>query len=613
MIYFLVVIIRTGSLKIYISYPSIEVMGKGSLKHKTLVVGIVFLFIVSTVTPVVISYDEPEERDEFQENLEFYLYDEYDSSKSERYKEYFQRDSSEIADLEEITTPVELPQTSVSSGPMDSPWPMKCHDTRHTGRSPYSTADNPGLEKWRFKCDWVDTTPTIDNDGTIYFGGEYGGLPWYLYAVHPNGTLKWRYKTEGLIMGSSPAIAADGTVYVGSWDDYLYALNPNGTMKWRFGAKGSISSSPAIAEDGTIYFGTMGWPDDGDCNIYAINQNGTLKWLYHTGYKITCDPVIGDDGTVYCGSGDTYFYAINPNGTLKWRFKTGDYIKGPASIAVDGTIYIGSYDDYLYALYPNGAMKWKCKIGKGTETNPSIASDGIIYVGGNNLYAVYPNGTLRWSFNLGTNRHIHKSSPAISADGTIYVGTNIGETSGGDIIAVNPNGTEKWRKKIANDWVDSSPSIAEDGTVYIGGVFDSAWSVSYIHAFGPVESNDPPNTPSITGTINGKVREEYFYYFTSIDPDNNPVSFYVDWGDGTINEWNIEGASGESVWVKRAYSNRGTYTIKAKARDTLGEESDWAYLEVTMPINQQSSNSLFLRFLERFPNAFPILRQIFGL
>ena len=134
----------------------------------------------------------------------------------------------------------------------------------------------------------------------------------------------------------------------------------------------------------------------------------------------------------------------------------------------------------------------------------------------------------------------------------------------------------------------------------------------YLHAFGPVESNVPPETPSITGTINGKVREEYFYYFTSIDPDNNPVSFYVDWGDGTINEWNIEGASGESVWVKRAYSNQGTYTIKAKARDTPGEENNWATLEVSMPKNN-AINTLFLRFSENHPYMFPILRHLLGL
>jgi len=49
------------------------------------------------------------------------------------------------------------------------------------------------------------------------------------------------------------------------------------------------------------------------------------------------------------------------------------------------------------------------------------------------------------------------------------------------------------------------------------------------------------------------------------------------------------------------------------AKDVLDVESPWSTLEVSMPVNQQVQYPLFLGFLELFPNAFPILRQIFGL
>jgi outer membrane protein assembly factor BamB len=38
-----------------------------------------------------------------------------------------------------------------------------------------------------------------------------------------NGTLKWKFET-GSQIESSPAIAEDGTIYMGFWDDYLYAI-----------------------------------------------------------------------------------------------------------------------------------------------------------------------------------------------------------------------------------------------------------------------------------------------------------------------------------------------------------------------------------------------------
>jgi outer membrane protein assembly factor BamB len=561
---------------------------------------------------------------------------------------------------------------------------MKCHDNRHTGWSPYTTADNPGDEIWRFKCKWVEGGIVIGDDGTLYFGDTWASF----YAIYPNGTLKWTYKT-GEKITSSPAIAEDGTIYVGSWDCRLYAFYPDGTLKWKESSGGgTVASSPAIANDGTIYVGTMRGFDKGD--IVAFYPNGTKKWIYETGYYITADPAVGDDGTIYIGSMDNYLYAMCPNGTLRWRFKTGHYVQGPASIANDGTIYIGSWDGYLYALYSNGTMKWKCEVGYGTKTNPSIASDGTIYVGGQKLYAIYPDGTLKWSFDLGSGRHIADSSPAISADGTIYVGTNINSVDGGEIIAVNPDGTERWRKKIALEWVDSSPCIGEDGTVYIGSSYDMG--KGYLHAFNraeleahaegpehglinlPVqftgsasggyppyswhwdfgdettstehdpahsytnpgnftvmltvtddedntssdtiwiymqETNSPPNTPTIDGPTSGKVDTSCEYTFSAIDPDGNDVYFYIEWGDDTNSGWIGSYDSGEEITKSHKWSEQGNYTIKAKAKDVFDEESDWGYLEVTMPKNKIINP--FERFLENHPRMFPILRHLMGM
>jgi len=51
---------------------------------------------------------------------------------------------------------------------------------------------------------------------------------------------------------------------VGSYDDYLYAITPDGKLKWKFQTGYDISSSPAIGQDGTIYVGSS------DRYLYAI-------------------------------------------------------------------------------------------------------------------------------------------------------------------------------------------------------------------------------------------------------------------------------------------------------------------------------------------------------
>jgi len=575
----------------------------------TLFIGIISLFFLSTIAPLTTGLDT--ETVEVDVELERTLNDlrfmctspnGFSRVKYEHYKEQllklYSSDCSKddliiVSETKELVTPVEHPSSHIASsiGPIDSPWPIKCHDLHHTSQSQYSTVDT-FVEKWRFYfTGWLEDTPVIDSDGTIYCKGAYNHLDRYLYAIYPNGTEKWKYKTDGLIHGSSPAINEDGTIYIGDWGSRLHAINPDGTLKWKFNSEDDIASSPAIADDGTIYFGTMG----AGCNIFAVNPDGTEKWRYPTGYYITSDPAISDDGTVYIGSGDNYFYAMNPDGTLKWRFKTGDYIKGPPSITDDGTVFIGSWDGYFYALYPNnGTMKWRCSIGGGSETNPSIADDGTIYIGGNKLYAVYPNGTKKWSFSLGGG-HIHQSSPAISSDGTIYFGTD----DSGYFYAINPDGTEKWRKKITSRWVESSPSIADDGTVYIG---SSQEVGGYLHAFGPQESNDPPTAPSITGPSEGKVNTEYDFTFKATDPDRNPVSFYIEWGDGETTGWTKDYNTGEQVIYSHTWTNGGNFTIRAKAKDTFGLEGDWATFEIGMKSKDKATNNMLLwRLIERFP------------
>ena len=70
----------------------------------------------------------------------------------------------------------------------------------------------------------IDSSPAIGADGTIYVGSEDDNL----YALTDNGTsgsLKWKYAT-GIVIESSPALGADGTIYVGSNDNNLYALTP---------------------------------------------------------------------------------------------------------------------------------------------------------------------------------------------------------------------------------------------------------------------------------------------------------------------------------------------------------------------------------------------------
>lgn len=126
--------------------------------------------------------------------------------------------------------------------------------------------------------------------------------------------------------------------------------------------------------------------------------------------------------------------------------------------------------------------------------------------------------------------------------------------------------------------------------------------------------NLSPNTPTITGIRMGKVGEEYEYTFSTSDPTQDDVYYYIKWGDDNVEEWIGPYESGEEIVLNHTWSKWGRFTISCKAKDVLGGESEWRTLEVTMPKNKPFSFNFNLLswFLERCPHAFQILRQQLG-
>jgi outer membrane protein assembly factor BamB len=455
---------------------------------------------------------------------------------------------------------------------------MYCHDVRHTGRSPYSTDNTDGVEKWNLELwGFLWGSPIIDDEGVIYVGA------WDFYAIYPDGRLKWN--AEGLgTFSSSGAIDENGILYVGTiWNhpNYFYAIDTsNGDLKWRKQISNHIFSSPAIGDDGTIYFGSE------NENIYAYYQNGTLRWSYKTGHAVLSSPAIGEDGTVYCGSHDTNLYAFHPNnGTVKWTYKTGHWIRTAPCIADDGTIYVVSLDDHLHAVNPDGTMKWKTDMGEG-GTSPTIGQDGTIYCGYNQLHAINPSdGSIKWK--LPVSGKIRGGTPCNSIDGTIYLGTDSGW-----IYAVNPDGTEKWRKSIGGD-VESAPAIGEDGTVFIGDGRDDG----SLHAFGPLDDN-APTAPAIKGSRICLPGIPYEYEFTSTSPLGNKLYYLIEWGDGEVTGWSGTYESGETRTFYHTWEQSGEFTIKARAKDTDNLWGLWSKYNVNRPRYRTVS---YLVFLENFP------------
>lgn len=399
-----------------------------------------------------------------------------------------------------------------------APWPKDGYDLQNTGRSPHDTSKNTGQIVWSTPDSGVDripgsgtlASPAIGADGTIYIG-SYDSYTVHLSAFRPDGTKKWSTPDSGAdqipgnFNNSSPAIGADGTIYIGSSGgniSYLTAINPDGTKEWSTQDSGddqipgvAVSSSPSIGADGTIYIGS------------------------HNGY-------MGNSG------GATYLTAINSSdGTIKWSTPDsgvdripGHWSESSPSIGADGTIYIGSFvrnpdDDevaYLSAVHPDGARKWSTSnLGNDrlpgflAYASPTLGADGTIYFGSWDVDNSYlsaidsSDGSIKWSTSSSGHDRLpgysNYSSPAIGADGTIYIGTV--DASSAYLTAIKPlDGSIKWNtqnsgeNKIPGRFSYTAPAIGADGAIYVVAYDDSA---VYLTAIAPSYGTIKWSTPNL--------------------------------------------------------------------------------------------------------------------
>jgi outer membrane protein assembly factor BamB len=341
-------------------------------------------------------------------------------------------------------------------------WPMAGNDLRHTGQSPYVGPHDPAIQ-WRAETSgYVKGSPIVGPDGTVYLGLVKG-----LCSVDPEiGEAYWCSQLSGVVRRNAPAIATDGTLYIGERANRLWAFDDEGDAKWFFavGNDGDVNTSPAIAPDGAIYMaGTFNGV------VHALEPDGELRWRLRLGFPVSySSPAIAPDGTIYVGTVRGLLFAITdgmiegePAGVIKWTANVRGGIRfGSPSIASDGTIYIGSKRG-LSAIQPtDGSIRWHFDDTGTVATTPAIATDGTIYVAGlDGFFALNPDGSQKWSLESGER---FRSSPAIGADGIIYVAAEK------RLLALQPADGEILWEYTFGRVVLSAPAIGPNGALYIG-------------------------------------------------------------------------------------------------------------------------------------------------
>ncbi|RMD93862.1 MAG: hypothetical protein D6814_15130 [Calditrichaeota bacterium] len=357
-------------------------------------------------------------------------------------------------------------------------WPVWGGNLRHTANAAdpveYYVGPSQGVEGWNRKLfDITAGAPSIHSDGTIYVASSPASSTAdsaFVYAFLPDGTQKWRFKTDATIY-TSGALDQEGTYYVVDTRGGIYAITASGEMKWkrkvetsllvghpaltRYGllicafvpglfafdkdtgeeiwqvpVEGDMLGGVSIGKDGTIYAGTRH-------SLVAFTAEGRIKWqlpLSQGPFEV----MIGPQGTLYFQiQGDSTLYAYNPDGTLKWTYDVGccPQYDVPA-LSKEGNIYVIQKRNlvfYLVVLNPAGKEVKRFnlfeiagdRVGR-TTTWPIVDAENTIYVHlfhgtSPNWYAIQDSGEIKWQALVAPQRPFNFDFPVLAPDGALCV------------------------------------------------------------------------------------------------------------------------------------------------------------------------------------------------
>jgi hypothetical protein len=156
----------------------------------------------------------------------------------------------------------------------------------------------------------------------------------------------------------------------------------------------------------------------------------------------------------------------------------------------------------------------------------------------------------------------------------------------------------RWSKDVkSEEWIETSYNTMNDPFNFINIGLENS-------------HNEPPIAPLISGPTTGKAGVSIIISATSIDPDNDKVYYWFDWGDNSNTGWVGPYDSGVIAEESHIWDNEGDFHIKVKAKDVLDTESPWSGFDISIPRTRTSHYSILLDYLGRFPLLEKIFYQV---
>ncbi|MEZ5337084.1 MAG: PQQ-binding-like beta-propeller repeat protein [bacterium] len=337
-------------------------------------------------------------------------------------------------------------------------WGMLGGSGQHTGLA-YHNGPALGGEAWWFETTGnVRSSPAIAADGTIFFGCDNG---WF-YAFNPDGTEKWKKNIGNIFLTNSPAIGGNGTVYFAAQNNELHAVNPeDGSEYWSRTTDAGVTTSISLmsmnqrtilffgCSDGQVYWMSEYWnPSVISSKSFSISGTevkstpAVLRGLYSP------PALVGSD------SADIFNTFTEAS-----EFTADSAIRSHPVLGYDDALCFGTLNG---TVYHNGGSgdSWTYSGGSAISGSPALGPDGSVYFAtvAGKLIALDAAGAFRWEVDNGAPG---RSSPVVGANGIIYC------AFGNLMYSYNPDGSERWSYDSFGP-IYSTPAIDHLGRLVFG-------------------------------------------------------------------------------------------------------------------------------------------------
>jgi hypothetical protein len=527
----------------------VEMNNQSKFLGKTLVVGVILLFIISTIGPVVIGYNVKSD----------VIIHESSSGKSPaiRWEKRFGGDRA-------VDEGKSVRQTSdngyILCGRSNYYNPFGWYDAwlvKTDGNGEMIWEESYGIPD----PDGLDSALSVEQttDGGYIFSGVDADFVGWLCKLDSNGGIEWSEKYPGAERLFSVQQAPDGGYITAGDHPILIKTYPNGTEQWRrtwsFPGFSPATDVDVTDDNGFIITGYFS-EDYRAVFLIKVDSNGveefkkTFAW---EDYNIRAESVeqTSDGGYIILGiafSGTT----LSPLVLIKTDSEGNE---------IWNRTYYNSFADKL----------------KGREVQQT-SDGGYIIIARESDYYVCSwliktdvNGNIEWDTILGGFEY--NDVGLVSVHQT---------TDGGFILG---------------------GAADEIGSSYLD---------YYIMKIDMIDDT-PPDKPELDGPSSGRIYVKHTFTASTTDPDGDDVYYIFDWSDGSNSGWLGPYKSGEEITASHRWTTFELLDglIRVRAKDIHNVMSEWSYpIEFTVPRNRITNNLWLLRLLEKIPTLEKLLNLL---